>query len=210
MWCQTVDPFVKLPSKHKINLLGSITSLLSAFHPQTNEENWRLNQELEAALWCIASQNNSSCSSQLLWVQYDYNSTVCCAASLSPFQCINVHMAVNHRCFYHKRRFLSHMSWPSLSAIIEHGCELSILCHPVGCSSVTSNRCCTPAPTCWECVVLHLRFASPFGFCSRSTFTIHMVPEEMWLQLTNHLSKPVQNNLKHHHLPLSDPLLLVG
>lgn len=41
-------------------------------------------------------------------------------------------------------------------------------------------------------------------------FTIYMVPEEMWLHLINHLSEPVQNNLKHHHLPLSDLLLLVG
>eukprot|EP00064_Thunnus_orientalis_P017628 superscaffoldBa00003800_g17712 len=49
------------------SLLGATASLSSGFHPQTNGQTERMNQELETALRCMASQNPSSWSSQLLW-----------------------------------------------------------------------------------------------------------------------------------------------
>ncbi|CAJ1048226.1 uncharacterized protein lrfn4b [Xyrichtys novacula] len=69
------------------SLLGATASLSSGFHPQTNGQTERMNQELETALRCVASQNPSSWASQLLWVEYAHNSLVCSAIGLSPFQC---------------------------------------------------------------------------------------------------------------------------
>ncbi|XP_044191493.1 uncharacterized protein LOC122969660 [Thunnus albacares] len=51
------------------SLLGATASLSSGFHPQTNGQTERMNQELETALRCMASQNPSSWSSQLLWAR---------------------------------------------------------------------------------------------------------------------------------------------
>ena len=45
--------------------LGATVSLSSGFHPQTNGQAERANQDLEAALRCVASTNPSSWSSQL-------------------------------------------------------------------------------------------------------------------------------------------------
>ena len=46
-----------------------------------------MNQEMETALCCITSQNRSSCSKQLLWVEYAHNTLPSSATGLSPFQC---------------------------------------------------------------------------------------------------------------------------
>lgn len=68
-------------------LLGATVSLSSGFHPQSNGQTERMNQEMETALRCVASQTPSSWSSQLLWVEYAHNSLTCTAMGLSPFQC---------------------------------------------------------------------------------------------------------------------------
>lgn len=68
-------------------LLGATVSLSSGFHPQSNGQTERMNQEMETALRCITSQNPSSWSKQLLWVEYAHNTLPSSATGLSPFQC---------------------------------------------------------------------------------------------------------------------------
>lgn len=97
--------FVKLPSKHRINLLGSITSQLSEFHPRTNEENWRWTKNWKQR--CGAWPPRIPLPVHLNYCEFNMTTTprsalllvFCSATSLSPFRCINVHMAVNH-CYF--------------------------------------------------------------------------------------------------------------
>ena len=68
-------------------LLGASTSLTSGFHPQSNGQSERMNQDMETALRCIVSKHPASWSSQLLWVEYAHNTLISSATGLSPFQC---------------------------------------------------------------------------------------------------------------------------
>ena len=67
--------------------LGATASLSSGYHPQTNGQTERANQEVEAALRCMASANPSSWSSQLPWVEYAHNSLSSASTGMSPFLC---------------------------------------------------------------------------------------------------------------------------
>ena len=69
------------------SLLGATVSLSSGFHPQSNGQAERMNQEMETALRCLASRNPSSWSKQLLWIEYAHNTLPSSATGLSPFQC---------------------------------------------------------------------------------------------------------------------------
>lgn len=65
--------------KEFCNALEAQVSLSSGFHPQTNGQmeranQERANQELEAALRCLASTNQTTWSEQLPWVEYAHNS----------------------------------------------------------------------------------------------------------------------------------------
>lgn len=66
--------------------LGAKVALSSGFHPQTNGQTERLNQELEAALRCLCSSHPSSWSVHLPWVEYAHNSHTSTATGLSPFE----------------------------------------------------------------------------------------------------------------------------
>lgn len=66
--------------------LGAKANLSSGFHPQSNGQTERLNQELESALRCVTSQNPATWSSQLPWVEYVHNSLTSSATGLSPFE----------------------------------------------------------------------------------------------------------------------------
>ncbi|XP_062861061.1 ribonuclease inhibitor-like [Trichomycterus rosablanca] len=63
--------------------LGTSVSLSSGFHPQSNGQAERANQELEAALHCITASNPSQWSTQLAWVEYAHN---CSATGRSPIE----------------------------------------------------------------------------------------------------------------------------
>uniref|UniRef100_A0A8C1AZL7 Gypsy retrotransposon integrase-like protein 1 n=1 Tax=Cyprinus carpio carpio TaxID=630221 RepID=A0A8C1AZL7_CYPCA len=67
-------------------LLGATVSLSSGFHPQTNGQTERANQDLEHMLRCLASKNPSSWSQQLSMIEYAHNSLPVSSTGLSPFE----------------------------------------------------------------------------------------------------------------------------
>lgn len=69
------------------SLLGATVSLSSGYHPQSNGQTERINQQMETALRCMASKHPSSWSQQLLWVEYAHNTLSSSSTGLSPFQC---------------------------------------------------------------------------------------------------------------------------
>ncbi|KAK7916542.1 hypothetical protein WMY93_012303 [Mugilogobius chulae] len=56
--------------------LGSTVSLTSGYHPQSNGQTERANQDLESALRCVTARNPTTWSSFLPWVEYAHNSLV--------------------------------------------------------------------------------------------------------------------------------------
>ncbi|KAJ8282532.1 hypothetical protein COCON_G00050510, partial [Conger conger] len=66
--------------------LGAQVSLSTGFHPQTNGQCERGNQDLESALRCVAARNPSAWSSHLPWIEYAHNSLTCAAIGMSPFK----------------------------------------------------------------------------------------------------------------------------
>lgn len=72
--------------KEFCSTLGAQVSLSSGFHPQTNGQTEHTNQELEAALGCVASMNQTTWSEQLPWIEYAHNSLTSTATGLSPFE----------------------------------------------------------------------------------------------------------------------------
>ncbi|KAG1957249.1 retrotransposable element [Pimephales promelas] len=57
------------------------------FHPQSNGQTERANQDLERVLRCLVSKNPSSWSQQLSMVEYAHNTLPVSATGLSPFEC---------------------------------------------------------------------------------------------------------------------------
>ncbi len=68
-------------------LLGASVSLSSGFHPQSNGQTERANQDLERVLQCLVAQNPASWSQQLSWVEYAHNSLPVSSTGLLPFEC---------------------------------------------------------------------------------------------------------------------------
>ncbi len=68
-------------------LLGARVSLSSGFHPQSNGQMERANQDLERVLRCLVTQNPASWSQHLSWVEYVHNSLPVLSTGLSPFEC---------------------------------------------------------------------------------------------------------------------------
>ena len=65
--------------------VGAAASLSSGYHPQTNSQTERANQDLEAALRCVTAHHPVSWSSFLPWIEYAHNSLSCSATGMSPF-----------------------------------------------------------------------------------------------------------------------------
>ena len=65
--------------------VGAAASLSSGFHPQTNGQTERANQDLESALRCVASHHPASWSDHLPWVEYAHNALSSSATGMSPF-----------------------------------------------------------------------------------------------------------------------------
>uniref|UniRef100_A0A3B3H6Q5 Gypsy retrotransposon integrase-like protein 1 n=1 Tax=Oryzias latipes TaxID=8090 RepID=A0A3B3H6Q5_ORYLA len=66
--------------------LGATVSLSSGYHPQSNGQAERTNQELEAALRCLAAQNQQDWSRFLVWIEYAHNTHPSSATGISPFE----------------------------------------------------------------------------------------------------------------------------
>uniref|UniRef100_A0A3B3H730 Gypsy retrotransposon integrase-like protein 1 n=1 Tax=Oryzias latipes TaxID=8090 RepID=A0A3B3H730_ORYLA len=69
-------------------LLGVSVSLSSGFHPQSNGQSERLNQQLETGLRLLCSREPASWSRNLVWVEYAHNTLPSSATGLSPFQVV--------------------------------------------------------------------------------------------------------------------------
>uniref|UniRef100_A0A3Q2EG98 Gypsy retrotransposon integrase-like protein 1 n=1 Tax=Cyprinodon variegatus TaxID=28743 RepID=A0A3Q2EG98_CYPVA len=78
--------FISRVWKEFARALGARYTLTSGYHPQTNGQTERLNQELETALRCLTSNNPSDWSKYLPWVEYAHNSHISTATGRSPFE----------------------------------------------------------------------------------------------------------------------------
>lgn len=66
--------------------VGASVSLSSGYHPQSNGQSERANQELESLLRCVIDNNPSSWSTHLAWVEYAHNTHTSSATGLTPFE----------------------------------------------------------------------------------------------------------------------------
>ncbi|XP_036066925.1 uncharacterized protein LOC118598371 [Oryzias melastigma] len=69
-------------------LLGISVSLSSGFHPQSNGQSERLNQQLETSLRLLCAREPTSWSRNLVWVEYAHNALPSSATGLTPFQVV--------------------------------------------------------------------------------------------------------------------------
>lgn len=70
------------------HLLGATVSLTSSYHPQSNGQTERFNQELEAGFCCLTSQNPTSWSKFFVWVKFAHNTLPFSSTGMSPSQCV--------------------------------------------------------------------------------------------------------------------------
>ncbi|KAL0200244.1 hypothetical protein M9458_003431, partial [Cirrhinus mrigala] len=67
-------------------LVGTTSSLSSGFHPQTNGQTERANQQLERFLRCFAGEHQRSWARYLVWAELSNNLHTSSATNLSPFE----------------------------------------------------------------------------------------------------------------------------
>lgn len=72
--------------KEFCSALGAKVGLSSGYHPQSNGQTERTNQELETALRCIVASNITTWSDHLPWVEYAHNSLTSSATGQSLFE----------------------------------------------------------------------------------------------------------------------------
>ena len=84
--CDRGPQFISCVWKTFFSTFGAKVSLSSGYHPQTNGQTERLNQELEAAIRCVTTKDPSTWSQQLPWIEYSHNSLTSAVTGLSPFE----------------------------------------------------------------------------------------------------------------------------
>ncbi|XP_077395444.1 uncharacterized protein LOC144031617 [Festucalex cinctus] len=77
--------FVSQVWKRFCKSLGATYSLSSGYHPQSNGQTERTNQDLEAMLRCVCQYNPTTWTIHLPWVEYAHNTQVSSATGQSPF-----------------------------------------------------------------------------------------------------------------------------
>lgn len=70
------------------HLLEISVSLFSGFHPQSNGQSERLNQELETGLCLLCPRDPGTWARNVVWVEYAQNSLPSSATGLTPFQTV--------------------------------------------------------------------------------------------------------------------------
>lgn len=73
-------------AKFWVKFLGISVSLSSGFHPQSNGQSERLNQELETGLRLLCSWDPAAWGMTVVWVEYTHNSLPSSITGLTPFQ----------------------------------------------------------------------------------------------------------------------------
>jgi hypothetical protein len=68
-------------------LIGSPAGLSSGFHPQSNGQSERANQDKETTVRCLVSSNPTTWSQQLVWIENARNFLPCSTTGLYPFKC---------------------------------------------------------------------------------------------------------------------------
>ena len=68
------------------NLLGIQTKLLTAYHPQTDRQTERINQELEQYLRVFIDHRQEQWLDWLGMVEFTYNNKIHTATKISPFK----------------------------------------------------------------------------------------------------------------------------
>uniref|UniRef100_A0A3B3SKT7 Gypsy retrotransposon integrase-like protein 1 n=1 Tax=Paramormyrops kingsleyae TaxID=1676925 RepID=A0A3B3SKT7_9TELE len=70
-------------------LINSTCSLSSGYHPQTNGQTERTNQQLERYLRCFVADRQRSWARYLIWAELSHNHHTSSATGLSPFEVCN-------------------------------------------------------------------------------------------------------------------------
>ncbi|XP_038143525.1 uncharacterized protein LOC119785151 [Cyprinodon tularosa] len=78
--------FISQVWKAFCSALNCKSSLTSGYHPQSNGQTERMNQQLESTLRCLTSNNPTDWSQFLTWIEYAHNSLRSASTGLSPFQ----------------------------------------------------------------------------------------------------------------------------
>ncbi|XP_057696537.1 retinoic acid receptor RXR-gamma-B isoform X2 [Corythoichthys intestinalis] len=69
-------------------LIGATVSLSSGFHPQSNGQAERMNQELETTLRCLVSKHPTTWAQNVMWAEVAHNCLPCSSSGFSPFHVV--------------------------------------------------------------------------------------------------------------------------
>ncbi|KAI4903420.1 hypothetical protein NFI96_005181, partial [Prochilodus magdalenae] len=87
IWCDRGPQFTSRYWKAFCELMGASVSLSSGFHPQSNGQTERVNQDLGQTLRCLVADSPSSWARHLPWAEYAHNTLWHSSLGMSPFEC---------------------------------------------------------------------------------------------------------------------------